>query len=292
MSLLFIRKWILRNLFMIGVGIMFFSGIRPVNIVVSDSVEWKHLADGLDYAEIAGPHVSKISDSKVSILKINPGYYEFTLVVSTQFDSIQKTIKHWCDTMNLTAAINAGMYSLKDHISGSGFMQTYGHINNPVLKVGFNALAVFNPKNKEVPAFQIVDMVNQDWKKIKNDYNSCFQSIRMIDNLHHGIYWQKKPLLRCSMSVLATDIKGNVLFIFSRSPYNANEYIDFMLKSPLNIQTAMYLEGGPEASLYVKADTTEIIKFGSYVSYSCPNDDNKELRRMPNVLGIKKKIKN
>jgi hypothetical protein len=135
-------------------------------------------------------------------------------------------------------------------------------------------------------------MVNQDWKTIKEDYYSCFQSIRMIDNLHQGIFWKKKPLLSCSMSVLAMDKSGNVLFLFSRSPYNANEYINFMLSSPLNIQTAMYLEGGPEASLYVKSDTTEIIKFGSYVSYSCPNDDNLELRKMPNILGIEKKIQN
>jgi hypothetical protein len=292
MSLLFIRKWILRPLITIGIGILFFSGVRPVISGLSDSVEWKQLSPGLDYTEIYGPHISKFSDSKVSVLKINPQYFDFSLVASTQFDSTQKTIKQWCDTMGLIAAINAGMYSLKDHISGTGYMQTYDHINNPVFKESFNALAVFNPKNNSVPAFQIVDMVNQDWKTIKEDYYSCFQSIRMIDNLHQGIFWKKKPLLSCSMSVLAMDKSGNVLFLFSRSPYNANEYINFMLSSPLNIQTAMYLEGGPEASLYVKSDTTEIIKFGSYVSYSCPNDDNLELRKMPNILGIEKKIQN
>jgi hypothetical protein len=276
----------------IGVGILFFSGIHPIINIVSGSVEWKQLSHGLYYAEIDGPHVSKFSDSKVSILKIDPEVFDFTLVVATQYDSSQKTIKQWCDTMNLTAAINAGMYSLKDHMSGSGYMQTYDHINNPVYKESFNALAVFNPKSKSVAPFQIVDMKNQDWKSIKKDYYSCFQSIRMIDNQHRGIYWKKKPLLSCSMSVLATDRSGNVLFLFSRSPYNANEVIKFMLGPLLNIQTAMYLEGGPEASLYVKTDSAEIIKFGSYVSYACPNDDNQELRKMPNILGIKKKTKN
>jgi hypothetical protein len=281
-----------KGLIAFSVLLLFCSGKSSIKSDVVNPVEWKQLSEGLDYTEINGPHVSKYSDSKVCVLKINPDLFEFNLVVATEYDSIQRTIKEWCEMKSLTAAINAGMYSLKDHISGTGYLQSFDHINNPVFKEGFNALAVFNPKDKNLPPFQIIDMVNQDWKTLQKDYNSCFQSIRMIDNLGQGIYWKKKPLLSCSMSVLAMDRSGNVLFLFSRSPYNANEYTKFMLGSPLNIQTAMYLEGGPEASLYIKTDTSEIIKFGSYVSYSCPNDDNLELRKMPNILGIKKKMKN
>jgi hypothetical protein len=292
MTLFFEADVIRKNLIAVLLLLLFFPGRSPVKNDFSNPIIWNQLSKGLDYTEIYGPRISKFSDSKVNILKINPEYFDFALVASTQYDSSQKTIKQWCDTMNLTAAINAGMYSLKDHISGTGYMQTFDHVNNPVFKESFNALAVFNPKSKNVPAFQIVDMVNQDWKTIKNDYYSCFQSIRMIDNTGQGIFWKKKPLLYCSMSVLATDKSGNVLFIFSRSPYNVNEIIKFMQKSSLNVQTAMYLEGGPEASLYAKCDTIEIVKFGSYVSYSCPNDDNMELRRMPNILGVKKKIQN
>jgi len=292
MSHIFTGNYILRNLLAIAIPVLFFSGMRPEKILKSLPLEWKNLSEGLNYAEMNGPRISKFSDSKISILKIDPEFFDFTLVAATQFDSTQRTIKKWCDSLQLTAGINAGMYSLKDHISGAGYMQNYEHINNPVFKGSFNAMAVFNPKNKNLPPFQIIDMINQDWKPVKNEYNSCFQSIRMIDNMHHGIYWKKKPVLKCSMSVLAMDKSGNVLFIFCRSPYSANEMIKFMLNPDLNIKTAMYLEGGPEASLYVKTDSSEIVKFGSYVSYSCPNDDNQELRTMPNILGIKKKIKN
>ncbi|HQI71256.1 MAG TPA: hypothetical protein PLT47_10930 [Bacteroidales bacterium] len=63
-----------------------------------------------------------------------------------------------------------------------------------------------------------------------------------------------------------------------------------MLAPGLQIQTAMYLEGGPESTLYVKTKKTEIEKFGSYVSYSKPDDTNTEVRKMPNVLGIRKKM--
>ncbi len=269
--------------------LVFFSGKSPLKNDDPPLIQWKTLLAGLDFTEISGPHVSKFADSKVSILKINPKYFDFNLVLAKEFDSNQRTLKKWCDTTNLIAGINAGMYSLKDHKSATGFMQNYKHINNPVLKDGFNAMAVFNRKTDSVPAFQIIDMVNQDWKSIVKHYNSCFQSIRLIDNNRQPIFWKKKPILKCSMTLLAMDKSGNVLFLFSRSPYNANEMINFMLKPSLNIQTAMYLEGGPEASLYVKTQETEMIKFGSYVSYSNPNDDNVEIRTMPNILGIRKK---
>lgn len=268
-----------------------FSGFCQVKSKLPESIEWKQFDEGLFFTELNGPRISKFSDSKITVLKIIPEYYDFELVLSTESDSNLRTIKEWCELKNLTGALNAGMYSLKDHISGSGYTKNFGHINNSKLNENFNAIAVFNPKDISLPSFQIIDITNQDWKKILDNYNSCFQSIRMIDNNTQPVYWKHKPVLKCSMAVLAIDKSGNVLFIFTRSPYSANEMINFMLKSELDIKTAMYIEGGPEASIYSKSKDTEILKFGSYVSNACANDNNTELRKMPNIIGIRKKTK-
>jgi len=265
------------------------SYIKPSNNS-SGIINWEQLDEGLFFAEITGPHISKFADSKISLLKISPVYFNFELVTSSESDSTLRTTRDWCELKKLAGGINAGMYSLKDHISGIGYMQNYTHINNPVIKENLNALLVFNPKNKSLAPVQIVDMKNQDWKSVLNNYNSCFQSIRMIDNNGEPVYWNKKPELKCSMSLLALDKSGNVLFIFTRSPYSANEMINFMKKPELHIQSAMYLEGGPEATLYVKTSNAEIIKFGSYVSYSKPDDTNAEERKMPNIIGFSKKL--
>jgi hypothetical protein len=269
--------------------IFFFNGNSQNGKQPIAKIDWKQIETGLQYAEVNGPKVSKFSDSKVTIIKISPISFNFELILATESDSNLRTIKDWCVLKNLTGGINSGMYLLKDHVSGSGLTQNFGHFNNPTVKESFNAMAVFNPKDKSLPSFQIVDMANQDWKSVLQNYNSCFQSIRMIDNTGTPVYWKHKPVLYCSMSVLAVDKSGNVLFIFARSPYSSNEMINFMLNSDLNVKTAMYLEGGPEASIYLKNNDTEILKFGSYVSNACANDNNKELRKMPNVLGFRKK---
>ncbi|MEI6123176.1 MAG: phosphodiester glycosidase family protein [Bacteroidota bacterium] len=284
-------KLFLRLLAACFVLVLIFSEKIQSKNALPIAIEWKYLDNGLSVTEINGPYISKYSDSKVTVLKIDPNFFDIEMIVATETDSILRTIKEWCKIKELTGAVNAGMYSLKDHISSLGFMQNNSHVTNPNIKNNFNALAVFNPKDPTLSSFQIIDMVNQDWKPILQNYSSCFQSIRMIDDSGKAIYWSHKPILSCSMSVLAKDKSGNILFLFTRSPYNANEFIDFMLTSGLNIQTAMYLEGGPEASLYVQTDANEITKFGSYVSFSNPDDDNLELRKMPNILGFRKKIK-
>lgn len=91
------------------------------------------------------------------------------------------------------------------------------------------------------------------------------------------------------MCVLAVDKQKNVLFIFTRSPYTANQFINMLLAMPLNIHNAMYLEGGPEASLYVASKDTVIEKFGSYVSQTFSHDRNDHFWAIPNVIGIRKK---
>ncbi|MFZ4739680.1 MAG: hypothetical protein ACOYLE_00770 [Bacteroidales bacterium] len=61
-----------------------------------------------------------------------------------------------------------------------------------------------------------------------------------------------------------------------------------MLRLPADIQTAMYLEGGPESSLYMNNGEMVVEKIGSYVSRTFAHDRNNEFRKMPNVIGIRR----
>lgn len=252
-------------------------------------IAWEPLSDGLLLTTMDGPRASKYGDSRITVLRIDPARYTFRLVAAAEQDTVQRTPKEWCEREGLLGAINAGMYSLTDHLSASGYMRNFTHINNPRFKPGFNALLAFNPADSTLPPLRIIDMQNENWKPLLDQYQSCFQSIRMIDNLGHPVYWKSRPVQYCSMTLLAVDQEGQVLFLFTRSPYSANEMIDFMLKSPLHVASAMYLEGGPEASLYAKTDSVEVIRIGSFVSGTWARDDNETFRTMPNILGFSKK---
>jgi hypothetical protein len=253
-------------------------------------IHWKSIEKGLFVTDIAAPKLTRISDYKVTILKIDPQYFTFHLVTASRYDSLQRTVKEWCELEGLIAAINAGMYGGKSRISNVGYMKDFDHINNPNIKENYKAMAAFNSQDNTLPPFKIIDMVNEDWGNYKEKYNSFTQSMRMIDNNRKPMLWKQKYKMRSSMVVLATDKQGNVLFVFTRSPFTPNEFSDFLLKIPIQIQTAMYLEGGPESSLYVNNGEIIIEKIGSYVSRTFAHDRNYEFRKMPNVIGIKRKL--
>jgi uncharacterized protein YigE (DUF2233 family) len=252
---------------------------------------WKKLDEGLWYSEYQAIRHSKISDSRISVIKINPEKYDLELKIAAQSDSIFKTLPQWCSQESYVFAINAGMYSLSNRNKATGFMRNGDYVNNPVFKDAFNALLAYNPKAINKPKVRIVDLSNEKYDDFKNDYSCFIQSIRLIDNTGNPIYWSPKSKLSCSMTIAAIDKQNHLIFIFTRSPYKPNEMIDFMLKSDLQIATAMYLEGGPEASFYINLPDTSFGKFGSYVSQTYPTDKNREFRKMPNVIGIKKKTK-
>ncbi len=252
-------------------------------------LKWLKFDDGIYYSVINGPRQSKIADSKISVIKINPSLYNFDLIIASQTDSMFKTLPEWCAENNLLFAVNAGMYSLANRFSATGFMRNYSYTNNSVFKGGFNALLAFNAAKAGIPSVRIIDLENEKFEDFENDYHSFIQSIRLIDNNGKAVHWSPKNKLKCSMTFLAIDKDNNVLVFFTRSPYSPNEMIDFMLHKPLQVKTAMYLEGGPEASFYINTQDTAFGKFGSYVSQTYPTDKNDKFKKMPNVIGVRKK---
>ena len=53
------------------------------------------------------------------------------------------------------------------------------------------------------------------------------------------------------MVLWGMDTEGNVLWIFTRSPFTVHDFANTLLSLNLKIDKLMYLEGGPEASFYL-----------------------------------------
>ena len=257
----------------------------------AQTINWEKVDDGLFYAEIDAPIKSDVNDSKITFLKIDPAKYKFEIVTASQNKCDPMPLNEWCGKKNLIAGVNATMFSLRNFSRANGYLRNYGHLNNGKLKTDYNSMAVFNPKKgKSVPPFQIIDMsCSNDFAKLSSSYYCFAQSIRMIDCNSQKVEWSSKPKMRSSMTVLAADTDGNALFIFTRSPYTANQFSDMLLAQPLNIKNAMYLDGGPEASFYLCHNGFAVCKYGCYVTDTYERDDNDYYWNIPNIIGISKK---
>jgi uncharacterized protein YigE (DUF2233 family) len=255
---------------------------------LSQNDPWKKIDEGLFWAEFYPSQKSSVKDPKITIVKIHPKYYSFKLLCASDLGKTRMTAKDWCLKHNLISAINAGMYQ-EDGLKSVGYMKNFTHINNPRLSSSYKAILAFNRTDAAVPEIQIIDLRCQAFDELKLKYQTFVQSIRMVSCQQENV-WAKQDNM-WSLAVLGMDKNGNVLFIFSESPYSVHDFINALLSLPLSLYNAMYLEGGAEASLYFSFNGVELDKVGNNGSGLNDSLVRGVVRAIPNVLGITKKTK-
>jgi hypothetical protein len=215
---------------------------------------WQLLEKGLELGTFKAPNAAIDDDALIYLLRIDPQYYHFKLLnASAQPKGRLLTAKQWCLEYGYTAAINAGMFQ-KDYKTSVSYMRTRNHINNPRLSKDMSLLA-FDRCTDNVPLVTIIDRQCDHFSDWKNYYTTLIQSIRMISCKGINV-WQQQPQ-GWSTAAVGKDRKGRILFIYVGSPYSTHDLINMIKRLPLAIDRAMYLEGGPQAQLYIKEDAYE-----------------------------------
>jgi hypothetical protein len=245
--------------------------------------QWKTLEPGLESGIFNASVKSAYGDSKISVIRFDTAFFKPQLLSSASFDSVNLTARQWCQRYSLSAAINAGMYA-KDYYTHTGFMKDYEYVNSSRVIKSYKAILAFNPKDNALPCVQIIDMECQDFEDIKNGYNSMVQNIRMVDCRQNNV-WQQQ-IHTSSIAALAMDKSGHVLFLFSQSPYSTHDFIDIILDLPLEVNNAMYLEGGSPASLCVMSGKTVIERCGIAAVADTDTAGSPFSLPMPNVIGM------
>lgn len=253
---------------------------------VPSSEQWLKLANGLDYCELDGPYQSRIGNSKVSFLKINPNVVDLKLLAASQLETSAQTVTQWADSFNLNVVINAGMYDNVSRLMNHAYMKVGDHINNPNLKPMNNAVIVLDPIRGSQPQMDIYDLNCRTWEDIHSNYSSCIQGMRMIDCNGVPISWSKNQQ-PCSMLICAKDSKNMIYFIFCESYYTQNEMLHYLAELPFKLKSAIYMEGGPETSFFVRVGDYTIKKAGNYVSKTVPKKTNNHFWPLPNVIGVR-----
>ncbi len=253
-------------------------GLFLPHLALSQDNPWKKIDDGL--------YLIESPVQKITILKADPRYYSFKLLCASENNNLRLTPKKWCQKYNLVSAINAGMYQT-DGVSNVGYMKNFSHLNNPRISTRYKAVLAFNPADVTVPEVQIIDLTCQDFDRLKDKYQTLIQGIRMVSCRQENV-WEKQDKM-WSIAACGIDKSGKGLFIFTETPYSVHDFINILLSLPISLYNAMYLEGGPYATLYLSAKEVEFEKIGTYeVGLSEPGSPKISLP-VPNVIGIARK---
>jgi uncharacterized protein YigE (DUF2233 family) len=245
---------------------------------------WSEPAPGLEVARLEAPVRSEVGDSRVTVVRIDPERYEFRLLSSKLLKlEANLTAKEWVERHGVWGAINASMYRT-DHRQSVAFMKDGAGVNNDQWTKD-NAVFAAAPDKADLPPVQILDRVCDDVETLKPRYAILIQNIRMLD-CEGANTWARQPR-KWSAAAVGTDRRGRVLFIHSRSPYSMHDFIEVLQALSLDLKRLMYVEGGPEASLYVAVDDKELVsQFGSFETGFREMDDNRDFWPIPNVIAF------
>jgi uncharacterized protein YigE (DUF2233 family) len=244
---------------------------------------WERLERGLELGVLNAPHPSSQGDSKIRVLRIDPHDFELRLLnASAPGQGQALTAREWSQSHGLVAAINASMY-VQDHLTSVGLMRTRAHVNNPRLTRD-KAVLAFDPRSPGMPPVKLIDRGCDDFDAWKTHYDTFIQSIRMVSCRGENVWAQGGE--EWSIAAVGVDRRGRLLFIHSRSPYTPHDLIENLLSLPLGLAGAMYVEGGPEAQLYVQSGDREVELVGSRGTSLFDSGDNQRAWPVPNVIGV------
>jgi len=244
------------------------------------------LAPGLvvEYVRASIQPSVDVGDRIITLVRIDPSRHQFRLL--TAADHGARTAAEWSRDFGLTGVINASMY--RADLRSTGLMIDGQQVNNGWNNPNFGAFFAFDPAGSDLAPVRLFGRacLDFDLERIRKEYRVVIQNYRMMDCESRPISWEDPKIY--SVAAVAVDRGGWVVFIHSRTPYRMREFNTMLAESELGLSAAMFVEGGPEASLFVSTDHGKVEGIGSWET-GFYDGSNLLFWRIPNVVGFSPK---
>jgi len=229
------------------------------------------------------PHAAgEASSALLHVVRIDPAVAELRAHLASEPGERARTAGAWCQEKGLVAAINLGMYK-DDLVSNVGYARKAQHRNNSHVN-DYRSFLGFGPRREGIPAARLWDAEDAGAKTHLEEYDVVVQNLRLIRGGGTSVW--KKPTQRWSEAAIASDRQGRILFLFVGTPVAMGELTTALLALPLDIDRAMHVEGGPEASLSLcgtgaHRDLNGAFRSGVLADVAAPAQ-----MPIPNVIGV------
>lgn len=254
----------------------------PPHWAFKDLPPWEELEEGLQLGLF--PAQFEGGDPfEVVLLRINPAHFDFTVETATS-EGQPLPLDGWVTRKGLIAATNASMY-LPDGVTSTGYLRADQTINNGRVVSKFGAFFVAGPDSPDLPGANVLDRSTDDWENLLPHYRMVVQNYRMISSDRRLLWKPGGP--RHSISAVARDGTGAILFILCREPITGVDLGALLLALPIDIRVVMYTEGGSLAGLLLRTPARSQIWLGrSLPEFWASGSRGAPL---PNVIGVRRK---
>jgi hypothetical protein len=241
------------------------------------------LAPGLTVEWIATNLASPagLGDGCLTLVRADPARYRLRVLAAAR-DGGRRTAPDWAAAFGLAAVTNSSMFDERDR--SIGLLVADGvDVGAPRDNRRLGGFLAFDPVAADAPPVVIAgrDCPGFDLAALRAAYRSIVQDYRLLDCAGGPVAWQDPKVF--SAAALGLDADGRVVFLHSRTPYRMADLSRVL--AGLHLRGALYLEGGPEASLYVRAGATTIAEIGSFET-AFFDGSNSAFWEIPNVVAL------
>ena len=215
-------------------------------------IPWEE-QDGLAFAELPLP-LPEGAGPRLAVVRLPPENFDFVLCAVGRGKYPPLTLRQWAQREGLAAAINASMY-LPDGVTSTGYLREGDYANNRRLARRFGAFFVAGPDDAALPAATIIDKDEPDWQERLARYRLVVQNYRLISRDGRILWKPGGP--RTAIAAVGVDAEGRILFLHCREPLDAYSFAEGLLRLPLGLRSTMYVEGGGQAGLVLRAGSIE-----------------------------------
>lgn len=227
-----------------------------------------------------------VGDGYLTLLRADPARFDLTLERAGSIDGAL-TADAWAASRGLVATVNASMFSPDGRSVGlmvDGAAEPNGR-DHPA----YGGFLAFGPRRACDPAVTLLgrSCAGFDLGALRASYRAVVQNYRLLDCDGAAIAWQDEKVY--SAAVVGVDRAGRVVFGHARSPFTMTVLARALARPALEMAAAVFVEGGPEASLYARSSGGELRAIGSYETGFRPDDSNAAYWPLPNVLGLRRR---
>ncbi len=257
---------------------------EPPVVLPHQELVWLSLEKGMDMACLSyGGENSANLPLVIRVLRFDTAFFDFILCSARWERSRPRNIREWAELRHMSAAINAGMYQT-DGLTSTGYMRRGELVNNARVVRRYGSFFVSGPRSADLPRAAVLDRERDDWQRLLPQYDIVIQNFRLMGPGGRQLWPKDGP--RHAIAAIAEDLHGHILFLHCQQPVSVYEFVEALTAHDgLHLDTAMYMEGGSEATLALRISNDICVWSGNTpASYMFPGLGNDS--PIPSVLGV------
>ncbi len=242
------------------------------------------LAPGLEVVRVRAAEAPAfpVGDRCVTFVRVDPARFRLRLHAGT-LEGGARTAPDWA-AGEPAGAINASMF----HLDGKsiGLMVDGDRVVTAKDNAMLGGFYAFDPVRAELPAVAVFgrDCPGFDLARVRADYRVVVQNYRILDCAGKPIAWKDDKSY--SAALIGVDRAGWAVFVHARTPYTMSALGRIVAAQGPDLSGALFVEGGPEASLFARAGQREVREIGSFESRFLESDANDRFWDLPNVIAF------